>query len=353
MKTIFLARQGVLVEGSGPHCTLRCGAAAGLRLLTELDFRLVVVDDAGAAGRLHGTCACAGPPPPSAHADKLQLQLQRQPGVATRARTLWRQAIFTDTLPVRVPPSPAISADEPIDNTGRRADNGQRRRRFDLAADVDRCCTHEEDDIATPDYEMLEHALAQGLVPELANELANTLGHKLAHTFTNCAEPGRMHEQDFARPFKPIVDEFGGGAIDNRAAPACRIRDRLGDLLFREQLTLLGHYCCRHRDTGMRNARVKDSRLPAIEAPCRFCRPPQPGLLLQAAFDHRIDLAASWLVGATLDEVEAGNRAGCRTVMIDNGSETLWRMGRGRVPTRIAPDLYGAARLIAEEGERP
>lgn len=58
------------------------------------------------------------------------------------------------------------------------------------------------------------------------------------------------------------------------------------------------------------------------------------------------------MIGARLDDVEAGNRAGCRTVLIDNGIETAWRLGRRRVPTRIAPDLYGAALLIEEEGDR-
>jgi histidinol phosphatase-like enzyme len=89
----------------------------------------------------------------------------------------------------------------------------------------------------------------------------------------------------------------------------------------------------------------------AVQQGCA-CAPPQPGLLLRAAFEHRIDLPGSWLIGASLDLVEAGNRAGCRTLLVDNGTETVWRLGRGRVPTRIAPDLHAAALLIEAEGVR-
>jgi D-glycero-D-manno-heptose 1,7-bisphosphate phosphatase len=136
------------------------------------------------------------------------------------------------------------------------------------------------------------------------------------------------------------------GEAPRRPAPSASAGhltlDRLGDLLFREQLALQGYYCCDH---GMAPGRT------GAASACLF-RPPQPGLLLQAACDHDIDLAASWMVGARLDDIEAGNRAGCRTVMIDNGTEATWRLGRSRVPTRIAPDLYGAARLITEADER-
>lgn len=53
------------------------------------------------------------------------------------------------------------------------------------------------------------------------------------------------------------------------------------------------------------------------------CRKPRPGMLLQAARDLGIDLNRSWLVGDILDDVEAGNRAGCRTVLVDLGTERM------------------------------
>jgi D,D-heptose 1,7-bisphosphate phosphatase len=119
------------------------------------------------------------------------------------------------------------------------------------------------------------------------------------------------------------------------------VHDRLQDLLFREQLALDGFYYCPHHPEGSVAAYARDCH----------CRKPMPGLLLQAAHDHGIDLRSSWMIGDILHDVEAGNRAGCRTVLLDKGSETEWRLGPRRIPTRMAPDLYAAAVLIASHGE--
>jgi D,D-heptose 1,7-bisphosphate phosphatase len=119
------------------------------------------------------------------------------------------------------------------------------------------------------------------------------------------------------------------------------VSDRLGDLLFREQLSLDGFYYCPHHPEGIVASYAIDCH----------CRKPEPGMLLQAANEHGIDLRSSWMIGDILHDVEAGNRAGCRTLLIDNGNETEWRLGPRRIPTRMAPDLYAAAVLIAGHGE--
>jgi D-glycero-D-manno-heptose 1,7-bisphosphate phosphatase len=49
------------------------------------------------------------------------------------------------------------------------------------------------------------------------------------------------------------------------------------------------------------------------------CRKPLPGLLLQAAAKYTIDLSASFMVGDRWRDIEAGRRAGCRTVLIEQG----------------------------------
>jgi D-glycero-D-manno-heptose 1,7-bisphosphate phosphatase len=46
------------------------------------------------------------------------------------------------------------------------------------------------------------------------------------------------------------------------------------------------------------------------------CRKPQPGMLLEAASRYGLDLAASWMVGDHARDVEAGRRAGCRTILV-------------------------------------
>ncbi len=60
------------------------------------------------------------------------------------------------------------------------------------------------------------------------------------------------------------------------------------------------------------------------------CRKPKPGLLLEAANRHGIDLAHSFMVGDRWRDVEAGHNAGCRTVLLDSGYDE-------RAP-RDAPD---------------
>jgi D-glycero-D-manno-heptose 1,7-bisphosphate phosphatase len=49
------------------------------------------------------------------------------------------------------------------------------------------------------------------------------------------------------------------------------------------------------------------------------CRKPQPGLLLEAARTWDIDLTASYIVGDRWRDIEAGHRAGCRTIFVDYG----------------------------------
>ena len=66
-----------------------------------------------------------------------------------------------------------------------------------------------------------------------------------------------------------------------------------------------------------------------LEPPCT-CRKPQPGMLLAAARGHDIDLAASWMIGDSDKDVEAGKRVGCRTARLisdgkpaDSGADVL------------------------------
>jgi D-glycero-D-manno-heptose 1,7-bisphosphate phosphatase len=57
-----------------------------------------------------------------------------------------------------------------------------------------------------------------------------------------------------------------------------------------------------------------------LEPPCG-CRKPAPGMLLTAARVHEIDLRASWMIGDSDIDIEAGRNAGCRTVRIVTGEE--------------------------------
>jgi D-glycero-D-manno-heptose 1,7-bisphosphate phosphatase len=70
----------------------------------------------------------------------------------------------------------------------------------------------------------------------------------------------------------------------------------------REMLPVDGFYICYHDDRDH----------------CA-CRKPKPGMLLAAAAEHGISLDESFLVGDRWRDVEAGQRAGVRTVWLDSG----------------------------------
>jgi D-glycero-D-manno-heptose 1,7-bisphosphate phosphatase len=125
------------------------------------------------------------------------------------------------------------------------------------------------------------------------------------------------------------------------------VEARLHALFADAGVPLQGFYYCPHHPAGT---------VPNFTMTCR-CRKPEPGLLLRAASKHGIDLVRSWMIGDILDDVEAGRRAGCRTVLIHNGHETEWRMSFKRWPEYWAQDLIEAAghiltadRLRSEQG---
>jgi D-glycero-D-manno-heptose 1,7-bisphosphate phosphatase len=49
------------------------------------------------------------------------------------------------------------------------------------------------------------------------------------------------------------------------------------------------------------------------------CRKPEPGMVLTAAAEHHIDLAASYFVGDKHIDIECGKRAGTRTLLVLTG----------------------------------
>jgi D-glycero-D-manno-heptose 1,7-bisphosphate phosphatase len=67
-----------------------------------------------------------------------------------------------------------------------------------------------------------------------------------------------------------------------------------------------GTYYCPFHPEGTVEAYAKDSDL----------RKPAPGMLVKAAHDLDIDLPSSWMVGDSPRDIEAGQRAGCRTIRI-------------------------------------
>jgi D-glycero-D-manno-heptose 1,7-bisphosphate phosphatase len=50
------------------------------------------------------------------------------------------------------------------------------------------------------------------------------------------------------------------------------------------------------------------------------CRKPKPGLILEAARDRNIDTSRSYVVGDRWRDMEAGRQAGCKTILVQDGS---------------------------------
>ncbi len=114
------------------------------------------------------------------------------------------------------------------------------------------------------------------------------------------------------------------------------VEARLAELLEAEQIKLDGFYYCPHHPDGI---------IPEYAIDCE-CRKPNPGMLKQSAEEHYIDLHRSWMIGDILNDVEAGNRAGIRSILIDNGNETEWVEGAFRKPVYEAKNINDAADFI-------
>jgi D-glycero-D-manno-heptose 1,7-bisphosphate phosphatase len=116
---------------------------------------------------------------------------------------------------------------------------------------------------------------------------------------------------------------------------------RINELLKKDGAHLDSFYYCPHHPEGI----VRQFSYACL------CRKPKPGLIVKAAKAWNIDLTQSWMVGDILDDIEAGNRAGCKTILINNGNETEWQRGGYRTPTAIVQSLPEAAMIILRPKE--
>lgn len=119
-----------------------------------------------------------------------------------------------------------------------------------------------------------------------------------------------------------------------------RVKARLEVLFAGLGAELAGFYYCPHHPDGV---------LPEYAMSCG-CRKPAPGLIERAAREMGASARGAWLVGDILDDVEAGSRAGCTTILLDNGNETEWILTPQRRPDYIVRDLDEAADFIVSSG---
>tara|TARA_B110000003_G_scaffold276049_2_gene320638 strand:- start:883 stop:2196 length:1314 start_codon:yes stop_codon:yes gene_type:complete len=73
------------------------------------------------------------------------------------------------------------------------------------------------------------------------------------------------------------------------------------------------YYCPHHPDSGF------PGEITELKKQCE-CRKPNPGMLLQAIEDFRIDPSISWLIGDHIRDITAGKAVGVRTILIGSDS---------------------------------
>lgn len=96
-----------------------------------------------------------------------------------------------------------------------------------------------------------------------------------------------------------VITNQRGVALGNMTAETVeRIHETLQKLLGENGLSLLDIFYCPHDNDSC------------------DCRKPKPGMLLEAARRHELDLAGSWMIGDNEKDVQAGQAAGCTTVLV-------------------------------------
>jgi D-glycero-D-manno-heptose 1,7-bisphosphate phosphatase len=113
------------------------------------------------------------------------------------------------------------------------------------------------------------------------------------------------------------------------------LNQRMSNFLTRAGATINAVYYCPHE----------------TEPSCH-CRKPAPGMLLDAAREHGIDLPTSWMIGDSKDDIETGKNAGCKTARLSAGHESpfeseLEELLSGRADI-VAPSLLDAVTQILQ-----
>jgi len=100
------------------------------------------------------------------------------------------------------------------------------------------------------------------------------------------------------------------------------------------------YYCLHHPNAVDPNYRIN----------C-LCRKPEPGMLVKAADEMGLDLKESFFIGDGLTDIKAGNKVGCKTILIGKDKCNLCRKMDeiGLRPDYLAANLWDAAKLAIGE----
>lgn len=114
------------------------------------------------------------------------------------------------------------------------------------------------------------------------------------------------------------------------------VYERLNTLLATFGTHLDGFYYCPHLPEGAVERYAIDC----------VCRKPHPGMLLAAAADLNINLRESWMIGDIATDSEAGNRAGCRTILIEKSYDPITCLSPVSQPDFLVKDWKTAREIV-------
>ncbi len=115
-----------------------------------------------------------------------------------------------------------------------------------------------------------------------------------------------------------------------------KIHERLKKLLAQEGAGIDGlYYCPYHPDGAIEKYRAESEN-----------RKPNPGMILTAARQMDIDLNRSWVIGNSYRDIAAGQRAGCKTILINAAIDQTYRKPTDPVPDKQAVNMKEAVNIV-------
>jgi len=113
------------------------------------------------------------------------------------------------------------------------------------------------------------------------------------------------------------------------------MKEKLRSELKKQGAEVDDEYYCLHHPEGVVKEYTKICK----------CRKPKPGMILDAAKKHNINLSESWMIGDGITDIKAGQKAGCKTILIGRMKCDLCHLlEEERVePNQIEPNLYKAS----------
>ncbi|WFN36789.1 HAD family hydrolase [Methanomicrobium antiquum] len=114
------------------------------------------------------------------------------------------------------------------------------------------------------------------------------------------------------------------------------VHNKLDEIFKENKIIFQDYYYCYHHPQGI---------VPKYSYVCE-CRKPKPYFLLKAAKDYSIDLSGSWMIGDRDSDIECGNAAGTRTILIEEEHSAGYR--GISAPDFFAGDICEAVKIILE-----